>query len=300
MQNLQIALVTCFSLGGYTANADSEDERLFNYLKEKGVNVSFQVWDDATVDWASFDALVIKSPWDYFDKIDAFYEWLDKVENLGCQVFNSIDTIRWNTDKKYFKDLAAQGVAVVPTVWLEQESQFTPAAIFEALQTDHLIVKPRISGGAKNTFAVHKSDVTKYTDKVNELLKSEPLMAQPFLEEVKTQGEWSFLFFNGTYSHAVLKTAKPGDFRVQHFFGGTIHTPEPPAGLLKSAQQTVDKFASNCLYARVDGVELHGELVLMELELIEPFLFLSTNEHALARYIDALTSLLQVREPSLC
>ncbi|MCC9135646.1 RimK family alpha-L-glutamate ligase [Pontibacter silvestris] len=288
MELQQIALATCRSLGNYTDNADAEDERLYQFLKEKGLSVSFQVWDDEQVNWERFDAVIIKSPWDYFDKIAAFYKWLDKLEALGCVVLNPVQTLRWNADKIYFKDIQQQGVKVVPTVWLEQERAFDVEHVFEQLQAEKIIVKPRVSGGAKNTFALTKSEAKAKAQIINALLQKEAFLAQPFLNEVKTQGEWSFIFFNGVLSHGVLKTAKSGDFRVQHFYGGTVHTPELPARLLASAQTIVDQFAQNCLYARVDGVELEGELVLMELELIEPFLFLSTSEGAIDRYYEAL------------
>jgi glutathione synthase/RimK-type ligase-like ATP-grasp enzyme len=294
----QIALVTCQSLGDYTANADSEDERLYRFLAEKGHQISFQVWDDEQVDWSAFDAIIIKSPWDYFDKISAFYTWLDKLEVLGCCVLNPVKTLRWNADKIYFKDLQAQGVKIVPTMWLEQGSSFDAAAVFEAIGQDRIIVKPRVSGAAKNTVAISRADVNSHTDRINALLQEEPFLAQPFLEQIKTQGEWSFIFFNGQYSHTVLKTAKSGDFRVQHFFGGSVHTPEPPAELLGAATRIVEQFAADCLYARVDGVELNGELMLMELELIEPFLFLSTSEGALERYYQAFLQLTE--ESSVC
>ncbi|MCP2042194.1 RimK family alpha-L-glutamate ligase [Pontibacter sp. HSC-36F09] len=287
----QIAIVTCQSLGDYTTNADSEDERLYRFLAEKGHKISFQVWDDAQVDWAAFDTLIIKSPWDYFDKINAFYTWLDKVEALGCRVLNPVRTLRWNADKQYFKDMQTQGVTIVPTVWLEQGSTFDADSVFDAIGREKIIVKPRVSGAAKNTLAISRAEAGDYTARINALLQDEPFLAQPFLEEIKTQGEWSFIFFNGRYSHAVLKKARPGDFRVQHFFGGSVHTPTPPAGMLQTASEIVEQFAQGCLYARVDGVDLDGELVLMELELIEPFLFLSTSEKALERYYQALLDL---------
>lgn len=293
MSILKIALVTCQSLGDYTSNADSEDERLCRFLAEKGHQISFQVWDNAAVNWTGFDALIIKSPWDYFDKITTFYTWLSKVEALGCRVLNPVQTLRWNADKRYFKDLQAGGVTVVPTVWLEQGGQFDAEAVFATFGGEKIIVKPRVSGAAKNTFALTREEAIALTDHINSLLQQEPFLAQPFLEEIKTQGEWSFVFFGGRYSHTVLKTAKSGDFRVQHFFGGSIHTPEPPAALLQTATRIAEQFASDCLYARVDGVELNGELVLMELELIEPFLFLSTSEGALDRYHAALLKLLK-------
>jgi glutathione synthase/RimK-type ligase-like ATP-grasp enzyme len=292
MQIQQIALVTCESLGHYSVNADSEDDRLFQFLQTKGHQVSLQVWDDAHVDWKLYDAIILRTPWDYFDKIDAFYSWLDKLEQLNCRVFNPVKTLRWNADKIYFKDMQLHGVEIVPTIWLDKESKFDAEVIFRELQTNKIVVKPRVSGAAKNTMALTLTDALERSGEIQALLQSESFLAQPFLEQIKEQGEWSFIFFNGRYSHTVLKKAKADDFRVQHFFGGTVYTPEPPAHLLATAQEIATKFAADCLYARVDGIELDGKLVLMELELIEPFLFLSTAANSLDHYYEAMQELI--------
>ena len=289
----QIAFITYQSTGNYSDISEEENNQLLYFLKEKGLPVSFQIWDDPTVDWGRFDVIIMKSPWDYFDKIEAFYTWLNELEKLNCLVLNPLQTIRWNADKLYFKDMAEQDIEVVPTVWLNQGGTFDAAQVFDQLSVEKIIVKPRVSGGAKNTVALKQQEAVTGTSAINVLLQQEPFMAQPFIPEVASKGEWSFLFFGGKYSHTVLKTVKPGDFRVQHFFGGTIHTPEPPAALLAAAQTIVDKFASDCLYARVDGVEIDGRLVLMELELIEPFLFMATTIGAMERYYKALQTLLQ-------
>ncbi|WP_242922761.1 ATP-grasp domain-containing protein [Pontibacter liquoris] len=289
----QIAFITYKSTGNYSGISDEENEALLLFLQEKGLAISYQIWDDPTVDWRRFDAIIMKSPWDYFDKINAFNAWLDELEKLDVPVLNPLQTIRWNTDKSYFKDLAAQRVEVVPTLWLNQGDAFQAEEVFAQLGVEKIIVKPRVSGGAKNTLALTLEQAVASTSAINALLQQEPFMAQPFIPEVAQQGEWSFLFFGGKYSHTVLKTARPGDFRVQHFFGGTIHTPTPPAALLATAQTIVEKFAADCLYARVDGVAIDGRFVLMELELIEPFLFMATSPGAMARYYEALQAQLQ-------
>ncbi|WP_299825044.1 hypothetical protein [uncultured Pontibacter sp.] len=293
MDTQQIALITYFNTGNFSGISDEENDALFDYLTQKGLAVSYQIWDDPQVDWSKFDLIILKSPWDYFDKIDAFYTWLAKLEQLNCRVLNPVATVRWNADKRYLKDVQDKGMKIVPTIWLEKGSKFTPAEAFTALGAEKIIVKPSVSGGAKNTFALNPTDAEAKTQSINELLQEEAFLVQPFVEEIKTKGEWSFLFFNGAYSHTVLKTVKPGDFRVQHFFGGTIHTPEPPAALLETAHNIVDGFAQGCLYARVDGVEINGELYLMELELIEPFLFMATSEGAFERYYQAVMEHLQ-------
>lgn len=290
----QIALITYASTGNYTGISEEENSRLYDLLTEKGLPISFQIWDDPAVDWSRFDLIILKSPWDYFDKIAAFYAWLDRLEELNVRVLNPLKTVRWNADKRYLLDLQQQGVNVVPSIWLEKGSAFNAADAFAQLGTGKIIVKPAVSGGAKNTFALTFSEAEAQTEYITGLLQQESFLAQPFVEEVKTKGEWSFLFFNGIYSHAVLKTPDAGDFRVQHFFGGTVHTPEPPPALLAAAQTVVDRYARGCLYARVDGMERSGRLALMELELIEPFLFMATSEGAFERYYQALLAQLRL------
>jgi len=293
MNTQQIALVTYKDAGKYTGVSEEENARLHQFLTQKGLQVTLEVWDNPAVDWGKYELVLLKSPWDYFDKIDTFYTWLSKLEELQVRVLNPISIVRWNADKRYLVELQEKGERVVPTLWLEQGSRLDVATVFERLQSDKIIVKPAVSGGAKNTFALTPQEAETQAESINSLLQQESFLAQPFIPEIQTKGEWSFLFFNGEYSHTVLKTAKAGDFRVQHFFGGTIHTPEPPAHLLEAAHNLVDKYAQGCLYARVDGIERAGELVLMELELIEPFLFMATSEGAIERYYDALAAQLQ-------
>jgi glutathione synthase/RimK-type ligase-like ATP-grasp enzyme len=291
---MKFALITCSSLGAYTNNADSEDDLLLAFLRNKGMDIRFEVWTDDQVDWKQYDWLLIKSPWDYFDRIEAFYQWLDRLEDLPVKVLNPTTIVRWNADKSYLKDIELAGIPVIPTLWIEKGQAFEAETFFSQLQTDHLIVKPRVSGGAKNTFSIRRSEVGQYTEKLNALFQAETFMAQPFLPEIQTKGEWSFLFFKGVYSHCVLKTSREGDFRVQHYLGGSIHPKEAPPYLLAQATRVVEQFASDCLYARVDGVEIDGKLWLMELELIEPFLFLFTHPQSMDNYHRALCQLTEV------
>ena len=246
------------------------------------------MWDDPAASWGGFDAVVVKSPWDYFDKIDAFYGWIDRMLAEEVPLLNPASVIRWNADKVYLREVAEAGFPVVPSVWLSKGDRFDGEALLEKLRTEKIIVKPRVSGGSKNTFALDRAEMEGATNKLNALFAEEGYLVQPFLPEVPAQGEWSFLFFGGQYSHCVLKKAKSGDFRVQHYLGGSIEPREAPAHLLKQAERIVQQFASDCLYARVDGVEVGEKLLLMELELIEPFLFLFTHPASFEQYHQTL------------
>ncbi|MFC6998388.1 ATP-grasp domain-containing protein [Rufibacter roseus] len=289
---MKLALVTYDAIQSYGSLSGSEDGQLLDFLASKGVDITPEVWDNAEVNWQQYDLAIFKSPWDYFDKFPAFREWLDKVEELGLRTLNPLKTIRWNTDKHYLLDVAKAGLPVVPTELLKRGQQAKLEHIFTRFGTDKIIIKPTVSGGAKNTFIVKREEVENVLPRLQELLISEDYLAQPFMPQVQEEGEWSFLFFNGRYSHTVLKSAKSGDFRVQHFFGGTIHPQPAPEHLLPQAQKYIDQFAQGCLYARVDGVDVNGELQLMELELIEPFLFLHTHEQGLENYYQALKDLM--------
>ena len=289
---MKLAYVTYQDQGAYASGVENEDQKLLQFLKEKGLDITEEIWDDPQVNWESYDLAILKSPWDYFDKIDQFYQWLEKLKLLKVRLLNPVETIEWNSDKHYLMEIAAAGLAVTPTLYLERGTKPNLSESFDSLGSDTLIVKPCVSGGSKNTIKVTRGEYQSSTEQIHRFLEEEAYMVQPFLNEIETQGEWSFLFFNGKFSHALLKKARPGDFRVQHYLGGTIHSEEAPSHLLGAAEEYVKRFAKGCLYARVDGLEVNGTFTLMELELIEPFLFLFTNPDSYANYYQALQELM--------
>ncbi|GGF00945.1 ATP-grasp domain-containing protein [Hymenobacter cavernae] len=291
---MKIVLVTYEPVIDYSAaGVENEDVLLANYLGQCGHHVTMERWTEPGIDWTRYDVVLLKSPWDYFDRINEFYQWLDQLENLGVRVLNPIKTVRWNADKRYLDDLAMAGVRVIPTRRLTRGATFEPATLLESLATDQLIVKPAVSGGAKNTFSLNRTEAQAHAERLTSLLATEDFLAQPFLPQIQTEGEWSFIYLGGQFSHCVLKTPKSGDFRVQHYLGGGIEPREAPAHLRPAADAIVARFATDCLYARVDGVAVEGELLLMELELIEPFLYLASGQEAFAQYEAALRQMVQ-------
>jgi glutathione synthase/RimK-type ligase-like ATP-grasp enzyme len=289
---MKIALVTYQDNGAYHKIAiENEDDTLLQFLAEKGLRPEKAVWNDPQVDWERFDVIIIKSPWDYFDMIEDFYDWMKELKSKNIKVLNPIDTLTWNADKHYLQDIAGAGLNVTPSIFTSKGNKIELDPYFASFNTTMLIVKPAVSGGSKNTFKVTAANVREITEKLNLLLEEEDFIIQPFLTEIETNGEWSFIFFGGVFSHALLKKAKTGDFRVQSTFGGTVHPQSPPLHLLQEAQVYVDQFAQNCLYARVDGAIIENKLILMELELIEPFLFLDIAPQSLTNYHQALVKL---------
>lgn len=289
---MNIALVTYQDKGAYTSpTAENEDDSLLKFLQSKNLKIEKVIWNDPQVIWENYDLAILKSPWDYFDLIADFYNWLANLEDKNIRLLNPIDIVKWNADKHYLHDIEKAGLKVTQSIFIDKGQKINLQDYFEELRSDKMIVKPAVSGGSKNTFKVNTANAEEISTKLNGLLQEEDFILQPFLTEIEENGEWSFLFFGGKFSHALLKKAKSGDFRVQHSFGGTIHPQQPPKHLLTTAQQYIDQFAKNCLYARVDGAVVNGEFSLMELELIEPFLFLATEEKAFENYYEALMKL---------
>jgi glutathione synthase/RimK-type ligase-like ATP-grasp enzyme len=290
---MKIALVTYHDNGKYhLINVANEDDTLLDFLKAKGYQITKEIWNDDTVKWENYDLVILKSPWDYFDLIEDFYAWLAKLEKLKVRLLNPIEIVKWNADKHYLQEIEKAGLKVTPSAFIVKGDQINLHTYFKLFNTHQLIVKPCVSGGSKNTFKVTAANVDEITSSLTQLILEEDFIVQPFLKEIEEHGEWSFLFFNGKFSHAILKKAKEGDFRVQASFGGTVHLKDAPSDYLNNAQLYINQFAKGCLYARVDGTIINGEFYLMELELIEPFLFLSQHPSSLPNYFEALQQLI--------
>jgi glutathione synthase/RimK-type ligase-like ATP-grasp enzyme len=288
---MKIALICYKKQERYSSGAPDEDRPLFNFLLNKGLNTELVIWNDPLVDWSKFQVAVLKSPWDYHEQFTTFNALLQKMDDMKIRVLNLSEIVRWNSDKRYLKDITASGLNVIPSVFFEKGAKASLSNQFDLFNTAKLVMKPCVSASAKNTLVVTQENLGERQQQLNEFLLSESFMLQPFVNEI-TDGELSFIFFGGIYSHAVLKLPKKGDFRVQHFHGGTIKNYYPEPKLLIYAQRYVDAFAKNCLYARVDGVMIKEEFYLMELELIEPYLFLETGKSAYELYYQALSGLI--------
>lgn len=256
-----------------------DDQLLLSALRDLGHTAQAAVWSDPDVDWGSARGVVIRSCWDYFDRPDAFAAWTAALPpGVLC---NPRDTITWNMNKRYLEDLRHQGADVPEIYW--PGAPLSPGRLATELESRgwrEFVCKPAISGAARNTWRGSVEELEISESRLNNLLSHHDMLVQPYLREVEHHGEWSFIFFGGVFSHAVLKRARPGDFRVQDDHGGTVHVEPPPAGLLAQAQAVQQRVTKPHTYARVDGIEVEGKLMLMELELIEPELFLRTHPDA--------------------
>lgn len=267
----------------------SEDDRLaLGPLHSEGFDAVPLPWDSPKANGSSFDALVLRSCWDYHLRAGEFLRALDAWQAQGARLWNPPALVRWNHCKTYLRDLEAQGVDLPPTVWLERGAEAGLLDSIEHRAWPRAVVKPFVSGGAHQTWLTSAADAPGHQARFEQLLREGGVLLQAFVEEITTAGEWSFVFFAGAFSHAVLKRPRAGDFRVQESLGGRSDPATPPASLLRHAERVAGLIPGPWLYARVDGVEAKGRLLLMELELIEPALFLGSDPAAPARFARAV------------
>jgi glutathione synthase/RimK-type ligase-like ATP-grasp enzyme len=282
---MHLAFVTYVKLPDLT----EDDQLLANYLSRKNIVVTPVLWDDAAIDWQQFDAIVLRSMWDYFERPDEFNEWLDRLALLECNVLNPLSVVQWNQNKLYFNDFTRKGIQLPPYFICPQKSTITLATILKENGWNKAVVKPAISGGAYNTWVVSSSSASDDEIRFSELLQTGDIIVQSFVEEIVTKGELSLIFFNKVFSHAICKKVKTGDFRVQTQFGGTAEPIQPDKTILAQAEQLLLSIEEPLLYARVDGVASdNGEFLLMELELIEPGLSVFSNDKACENFHQGL------------
>jgi len=269
-----------------------EDQLLIAALEKRQLNVTRKSWSDKNYDWASTRLAIFRSTWDYFDRLSEFTTWLSKIR-FQTQLMNPYDLIRWNMDKHYLDDLSKLNVPVVQTSFRARGSTENLASWCESVGGDEWVLKPVVSGAARNTFRINASTINEHDSIYRELIVKEDMMLQPFLSSIPKHGEVSVVVINGSTTHAVLKKAKAGDYRVQDDFGGTVHAHIATPEEIHIAQKAVSACEPQPLYARVDLVRDNlGSIVVSELELIEPELWFRNNPEAAERFADGVFSYL--------
>ncbi|MEO7068471.1 MAG: hypothetical protein ABI114_16295 [Rhodanobacter sp.] len=260
-----------------------DDAHVATSLQRLGVQPVSCVWNDPSVDWSAFDAVLIRTIWDYFKHYAAFLGWLDRLDQLGIPTINNSALLRWNSDKRYLLQLAQRDVAIIPTQ-LSRASEL--GHVLAARCGQQVVVKPTISGGAWHTLRGIAGD-NAFDRAAVELPTEYDYLVQPFVPEVVSDGEWSLLYFAGKFSHAVIKRPATGDYRVQGEHGGSVEPATPSASTLAAAERALAAVVAlghgDQAYARVDGVIHAGQFLIMELELVEPFLFLTEHPQAAER-----------------
>jgi len=286
---MKIALASCSNLPGW----EIDDAPFHLALGARGVKVAHPSWDDPAVDWADFDACLIRTTWDYMERQEAYVAWAERVAAV-TPFFNPPEIIRWNTRKTYLKDLEAKGVPIAPTVFLEPGDSVNVAQLMVERGWERGFIKPLVGATARETLRFTREEVPVAQAHLDRLLLTEGMMLQPYLSSVEEVGELSALFLGGRFSHAVRKVPQPGDYRVQDDFGATDFPVDLSDSEMALAERIVKEAScfsdtGDLLYARVDWLtDDAGHLVLTELELVEPSLFFRHSEGAAQQLAEAL------------
>ena len=277
-----IAFVTCAQYPELTA----DDQVAAGVLRGLGVTVLPAIWRDTTIDWSYFDLIVLRSMWDYHLHPTEFQEWLEHIQPF--RVLNPISVARWNMDKHYLRDLQQSGVNVVPTEWYNRNAAPDIAEVMDRRGWQEIVVKPTVSSTAFRTWRIRREEADAQQDAVHALLRERAAMLQEYQPAILSFGEWSLTFIDGELTHTVVKTAAPGDFRVQEEYGGQTEAREPPVHVLTAARTAMQFIQADLLYGRVDGVDTPDGFRLMEFELLEPGLFFLNAPAAAERFAQAI------------
>lgn len=249
-----------------------DDQLFMNALEKLGWHCTLHAWNRPALRWSDFDVAILRTTWDYYKNPEQFLKVLEDIEESECRLWNPLSVVRWNSDKSYLRDLVVWGLKIAPTIWSKEMAFSGKQSPFEIFDCEEIIVKPTISVGAFDTLLLTKDQWK--PRQLKKTYKGRDIMVQKCLNAVREVGEYSLVFFAEEFSHAILKTPKAGDFRVQSFYGGQEQSIEAPAEAIRQGQLALQAVSEAPLYARVDMVYQDNQWILMELELIEPQLFL--------------------------
>ena len=278
------AFLTMDDLRGFV----TYDHLLYEPLARRGWAVELVPWRQGGVDWDRYEAVVIRTPWDYQRDPGHFLEVLEAIERSSARLENRLRLVRWNIDKAYLRDLAGRGVRIVPTRWGQGLDAGRLAALFDDLDAPEIVVKPTVGANADDTFRLSRVGDDAAWAAATAAFDGRAYLAQPFMRSVVEEGEFSLFFFGGAYSHAILKTPKARDFRVQEEHGGRIRAVMPEPVLRAVAHDVLAALDPAPLYARLDFVRTpDGGFAVMEAELIEPSLYFSYDPASPERFAHA-------------
>ena len=293
-----ITLLTCRAyykpdnVTPYIQNILLEQELLKSAFEAQGLKVDITYWDNPTYEWQETKSVLFRTIWDYFERFNEFWEWLEQVKTK-TRLINSYELIKWNIDKHYLKDLSSWGIKTVPTYFADKGCNMKLHEIAKRNQWKDLVIKPAISASAFKTYKILANEIQANEKLFNSLVQERNMLVQPYFETITQLGEASLMVFDGKFTHAILKKAQPGDFRVQDDFGGTVHNYIPTKAEINFAEKVFETCKTKPVYGRVDIVwDNDKNFYLSELEIIEPELWIRNYPKCAERIAVAVDKIL--------
>lgn len=284
MTRRRCAYLTMEDQQGWSIDA----ELAFPSMRSMGWTIDALPWRTENVDWDAFDAVYVGTPWDYPEDPGHFMQVLRSIDRSNAVLVNDMQLVAWSIPKTYLRDLEEKGVAIVPSIWAERYEDGMLENALDRFAVGTIIVKPIISTNATDTYLFCRQDTGSLESVLGETFADRPCVMQPFMENIQTEGEYSLFYFNREFSHAIRKTPKRGDFRVQEEHGSEIIAVMPEPSLREAGDRVLRLIDPLPVYARVDFVRGADErFLLMELELVEPSMYLRMDDKAPERFARA-------------
>jgi glutathione synthase/RimK-type ligase-like ATP-grasp enzyme len=280
----RVCFVTCLAW----PNISDSDLHVKRALEARQVTVAGLPWNAPEQRFDGFDAVIFRSSWDYHHAPEAFLGWLARWEAEGVRFWNPPELVRWNLSKRYLLDLEQRGVGVVPTVIVDESAALHLPLVLAERGWRKAVVKPAIAASGHQATLVTAESVHDVAAAIDQGHLRRPAMVQPFLEDIRTRGEWSLVFIEGSLTHAMVKGPGPGDFRVQGQYGGTSTRAHASPALERAGIIALEALPIAPLYARVDGVETGDGFLVMEVEVHEPSLFFPAAPEASQAFAEAI------------
>jgi glutathione synthase/RimK-type ligase-like ATP-grasp enzyme len=260
----------------------------FDAMAGRGWQVDCVPWRSPSHDWSQYHAVYICTPWDYPDDPELFMAVLESIEVSSAHLINPISLVRWSLAKTYLRDLEDRGGAIVPSLWFEHFDAHQVSGWFDHFNADRIIVKPEVGTNSQHQVVLHNPVAPEQLTELQRQYRERPFFVQPFIDSVQGEGEYSLFFFGGEYSHAILKTPAQDDFRSQEEHGAEIRSIAATEEQVAAAEKLLLLVDPQPTYVRVDLVrDARDNYLLMELELIEPSLYLRTDPGAADRFASA-------------
>ena len=260
------------------SNFQSYDNLIVKPFRNLGWECEFIPWDSISINWDDFEAVIIRSTWDYQQKEKLFFKTLQSIEASTATLYNSLDTVKWNINKRYLLELERENISIIPTKFYDSFDFDIVSQLFSFFNEYKLIIKPCVSANADDTFILEQSKMENLKSVLKNTFSQKNFLVQPFIKNIKSEGEYSLIYFGNRLSHVLLKTPKNGDFRVQEEHGGSLKKINKPESLLIDfGNKVMQTIPYQCLYSRVDVVRDGNNYLLMEVELIEPSLYFNMD-----------------------
>lgn len=269
------------------------DRDLRSALEERGHTVDVGVWDDRSVRWTDYDLVLVRETWDYEKNYETFLRWVEHLEEIDTLVMNPPDVLRWNAKKQYLKDFQESSVPIPPSFFVPEGANVPLERIMDEKGWDEVVVKPLVGAGAHNLDRFDRSSLDAGQKHLGELVAEHGAIVQKYLPEVTGDGEWSFLFVGKELSHTVRKTPAEGDYRVQRALGATRHHEEADPAVARQAKEYAKTITKPFLYLRMDGIVHNDRLLVVEMEMIEPRLYLEGTGEGVENFAEAIDGVIE-------